>query len=136
LSDLFAATPPLEAVKFLIASVAMVQKDRQSWDEAGQQVRRVVQESKNSDDQVCVLYTDISRAYFHAPAKEEKYVEQQPEEWGSGPMLECGILLMPMYGTRDAALNWEDQYAGVLQEVGLKRGKASPCVFHHKERLR
>ena len=39
-----------------------------------------------------------------------------------------------MYGTRDAAQNWEEEYSSFLLESGFRRGKASPCVFFHKER--
>ena len=39
-----------------------------------------------------------------------------------------------MYGTRDAAHNWELEYSGFMQEFGFNRGRASPCVFFHKER--
>ena len=28
-----------------------------------------------------MMHTDISRAYFHAPCREEKYVELPPEMW-------------------------------------------------------
>ena len=33
-----------------------------------------------------------------------------------------------MYGTRDAAQNWEDCYMGFLDEMVFRRGKRSPCV--------
>ena len=39
-----------------------------------------------------------------------------------------------MYGTRDAAQNWEKAYAGIMKEIGFKSGIASPCVFKHDER--
>ena len=34
-----------------------------------------------------------------------------------------------MYGTQDAAANWEYKYATHLIENGFRRGKASPCAF-------
>ena len=39
-----------------------------------------------------------------------------------------------MYGTRDAAQNWEKAYAGFMKEIGFKSGIASPCVFKHDGR--
>ena len=39
-----------------------------------------------------------------------------------------------MYGTRDAAANWSDEYTQRLVEMGFKTGKATPCVFYLKER--
>ena len=34
-----------------------------------------------------------------------------------------------MYGTQDAASNWEHKYATHLTDNGFLRGKSSPCVF-------
>ena len=39
-----------------------------------------------------------------------------------------------MYGTRDAAKNWEAEYQKTMAELGFKTGKATTCAFHHKER--
>ncbi len=39
-----------------------------------------------------------------------------------------------MYGTRDAAQNWEEEYTSFLVGIGCRKGRASPCVFFHKER--
>ena len=48
------------------------------------------------------MHTDISRAYVHAPSKEEKYVELPPEMWSEG-YLEFGRLGVLLYCTSDAA---------------------------------
>ena len=49
----------------------------------------------------------------------------------------CGILNLSMYGTRDAASNWEAAYAQVLEEFGFTRGVSSPCVcVHHQYKIR
>ena len=45
----------------------------------------------------------------------------------------CGRLNFSLYGTRDAASNWDECYASALIE-GFKQGLASPCVFHHVAR--
>ena len=39
-----------------------------------------------------------------------------------------------MYGTRDAAANWSEEYTERLLAVGFNAGVASPCVFYHRER--
>ena len=36
-----------------------------------------------------------------------------------------------MYGTRDAAQNWEEEYVNFMLEIGFRRGIISPCVFYH-----
>ena len=67
-----------------------------------------------------MMHTDISRAYCHAPSKEEKYVEL-PTEMSKG-CPEYGRLGLSLYGTRDAPANWEDAYAEVLHEHQFERG--------------
>ena len=41
----------------------------------------------------------------------------------------CGELLYSMYGTRDAAANWESEYSEYLATHGYKKGAACPCHF-------
>ena len=83
-----------------------------------------------------LLHIDISRAYFHAPAKADKYIEIPAEDWaddGSDWDM-CGKLNVSLYGARDAAGNWEESYAEELRNMGFVRGKASPCLFTHSGR--
>lgn len=35
-----------------------------------------------------------------------------------------------MYGTRDAAINWHDEYSQQLLNNGFVQGKASPCALY------
>ena len=116
--DLFAATPPLEAIRALI-SLAASQKNRGS-----NKVKKL-------------SFIDIKKAYFHAKVKRLVYVDLpdealSPDERGKF----CGRLNYSLYGTRDAAQNWEDTYAEIMVNMGFDRGKASPCIFHHKTRER
>ena len=46
----------------------------------------------------------------------------------------CGKLVKSMYGTRDAAHNWENEYSEFMVGVGFRRGEASPCVFYQEEK--
>ena len=46
----------------------------------------------------------------------------------------CGKLVRAMYGTRDAAQNWEYAYTEFMCKAGFKQGKANPCVFSHGDR--
>ena len=80
-------------------------------------------------------FIDISKAYFHAPAQREMYVEVpdeclRPEQKGKY----CGRLNYSLYGTRDAATNWEAHYTRLLLEAGFVQGLASPCIFYNKVR--
>ena len=109
--DLFAATPPLEALKLITSFTA-------SGRGAGK----------------CMMHNDVSRAYFHAPAVRNVFVEIAHEDREAGDENKCGWLNMSMYGTRDAASNWEGKYSTVLINAGFKRGESNPCVFRHDAR--
>eukprot|EP00972_Heterocapsa_arctica_P075901 11193955-Heterocapsa_arctica.AAC.1 len=74
---------------------------------------------------------DVSRAHFHSPARREVYVELPPEDGIPG---QCALLLKPMYGTRDAAWNWEQFYSAGMKDGGSESGKYSPCLFHDKDK--
>ena len=110
LDGLFAATPPLAVLKLLLSTLTSGNKGE------------------------CLMVADVKRAYFHARSKRPTYVQLPPEDVGPGEEGMCGRLNFSMYGTRDAAANWSDEYTQRLVEMGFKTGKASPCVFHHKEK--
>ena len=46
----------------------------------------------------------------------------------------CGKLNLFMYGTRDAAQNWQAAFSQQLVSNGFARGNASPCVFYREAR--
>ena len=107
--DLFAATPPLEALKTIISMCA----------------------SGNKGEKIMV--NDVSRAYFCAPARRQVFVELPKEDNETGENL-VGELNYSMYGTRDAAQNWGEECAATMEQMGFERGKASPCTFSHTQR--
>ena len=76
-------------------------------------------------------FIDVRRAYFHSKAIREVYVDLPKEDYQEGY---CGRLLKAMYGTRDAALNWEYSYLEFMEKVGFRLGVASTCVFYHPEK--
>jgi hypothetical protein len=113
--DLFAATPPLEAIKMLLSLA----------------VTEGVGYTRNNERAGMKLeFIDVKRAYFHAPAKRDVYVRLPNEDAEKG---KCGKLLKSMYGTRDAAQNWEEAYTSVMSKSGFQRGIASPCLFYHRQ---
>ena len=59
------------------------------------------------------------------------YVELPQEDWEEG---KCAKLIKAMYGTRDAAQNWEQTYRKAHEEWGFQVGKASQRVMHHPQR--
>ena len=44
---------------------------------------------------------------------------------------EVAKLNLSLYGTRDAAQNWQKEYTGFMIDIGFKVGRASPCNFYH-----
>ena len=68
----FSATPPLELSKLMISMVSTAQWDQTAW---------FGREGHESSSEIVMMHTDIRSAYFHAPCKEEKYVERPPEMW-------------------------------------------------------
>ena len=75
-------------------------------------------------------FIDVKSAYFHAQARRRAFVNLPHEDKEEGM---CG-LLKSVYGTRDAAQNWEYEYRGFMTKIGFRAGEASPCVFHQRER--
>ena len=108
---MFSATSPLEGVKLVISEAA----------------------SSNQKGTV-LLVIDVRRAYFYAKARRRVYIEL-PEGDGEGPdSRQCGLLRKSLYGTRDAPQNWECELGGFLEEIGLRRGQASKCVYSEEAR--
>ena len=46
----------------------------------------------------------------------------------------CGKLIKAMYGTRDAAQNWECEYVEIMEGIGFRRGQSTPFIFWQKEK--
>lgn len=107
---LFAATPPLDVMKMLLSTLA-----------SGNRGKRL-------------MVADVKWAYFHAKCKRLTYVKLPPEDVLPGEEHLCGRLNYSMYGTRDAAANWSEEYTERLMNMGFTVGKASPCVFYHAGR--
>ena len=87
--DLFAATPPLEAKKMLF-SMATTEGIgyTQDYEHEGMKIE----------------FIDIRRAYYHAHARRDLYVQLPIEDSEPGM---CGRLNKALQGTRDAAQCWE-----------------------------
>ena len=106
---LFAATPPLEAMRLLLSEAATMY---------GQSHR---------EDKV-IMINDVSRAFFEAPAKrdicvelrEEALTDEERQNAWSNPEQNCGVvgkLEMSLYGTRDAAFNFQEEVAKFMKRI-------------------
>ena len=103
---LYAATPPLEALRLILHLAATNQPNAKSFK---------------------VMTNDVSRAYFYAPIEpgQHIYVQLPPEDKGPGEEDMCGKLNFSMYGTRSAATNWQAHYTKVLVQNGFTVGVAT-----------
>ena len=86
--DLFAATPPLESLRFIVSKCSSNQYHA------------------NSEDRHIIMSNDIKRAYFYAPSTRPVYIAIPREDQEPGDEDKVGVLNLSLYGTRDAAMNW------------------------------
>ena len=113
MSGTFAATPPTESLRFMLSNF-MTRRTR-----------------KGRRQELTLGVLDVSRAHFHPPAEREVYIDLPAEDHEPGMV---GKLLKTIYGTRDAAAQWEKFYTDVFVAIGFVAGSFSPCLFHHAVR--
>ena len=99
-ASLYAGSPQLEALTILIAAAAL-------------------------DDTLRVMLSDVKRAYFHAAAKRELYVEipEEDPDWSPDAM---GRLNLALYGTRDAAKLWQEIVSKHLISIRVHAWEVQP----------
>ena len=110
--ELYASTPPLEALRFVISSAAT---------------------DFNDGVQRHVMVNDVRRAYFYARTRRDIFIEL-PEEDAEAKPGEIGKLNLSLYGTRDAASNWQEHLSAHMLTLGFERGIGHPSVFHHRDK--
>jgi len=123
LDGLFAATPPLEALRLLLSWAAT---DGSAHPGGSGQGRM----------QKSLLIADVSRAFFEAPAKRDLCVELPEEALAAGETAQeiVGKLKASLYGTRDASMNWQEEVAKCMTQWGFKTCKFNPCLYMHAGR--
>ena len=77
---------------------------------------------------------DVKRADVHERRKRIIYIKIPEEDLLPGEENLCGRLGCAMYGTRDAAATWSGECAERLVNIKFVAGKATPCVFFHKQK--
>ena len=112
-NDLFAPTPPLEAMKAPISLCA---------------------KSQDAREPLRFVTIDIKRAYFYAPATRKMFIKLPAEDCQPREEEMVGELKLSLYGTRDAAMNWAKQHTEHLNKIGFQKGRASACNFVHESR--
>ena len=111
---LFAATPPLEALRLLISDAAT--------------------EGEHKMERVLML-NDVARAFFEAPMTRTVCVELPSEARVEGEEEDMvGLLQLSLYGTRDAAANFQAEVRKFLLSEGFSQSAYSPQVYWHRAR--
>ncbi len=82
------------------------------------------------------MVNDVARAFFEAPAVRNICVEVPKEGLTEADRRhdKVGDLRMSLYGTRDAAMNWQEEVTTEMKRLGFGRGAYNPCLYFHKER--
>ena len=111
--ELFAATPPVEYIRYLVSCCASSQ-----W----------------THNPTRIMVQDVKKAYFYAPATRRVFVALPDEDRLEGEEDQCALLLQSLYGTRDAAFNWTSAYTNALESIGFVKGASSPCSFRHEKK--
>ena len=109
--NMFASTPPIEALRYLLSKAA----------------------TKGNEDKMIML-NDVSRAFFNAKVSREVYVHLPAEDIEAGEKDLVGRLNLCLYGTRDAAMHWQECVATHLEGRGFVRSRAFPSLYHHEGR--
>ena len=117
MEGLFAGTPALEALRYLVHEASSVR----SREKMGSKV---------------LMVNDVARAPFEAPAIRNVCVEIPKEAKTEADVRhdKVGQLSMSMYGTRDAAMNWQEEVAKEMRKLGFQRGRYNSCLYYHETR--
>ena len=107
--DLYAGPPPLEALKAIISIAA------------------------NHNETFSIMHIDVSRAYFHVRAQRLVLIRLPVEDRIGTDAEKIGLMKKSMYGTRDAASNWERDWQEHVKDLGFRLGLSSKNLFHHEE---
>ncbi len=116
-AGLFAATPPLEALKMLVSDAATIGNGRQTKEKV-------------------IMVNDVARAFFEAPMQREVCVELPMEalEGTGDPENAVGLLQMSLYGTRDAAANFQREVKRFMLGIGFRRGRYNVSTYYHPKK--
>ena len=75
------------------------------------------------------MHIDVSRAYFHAKAQRPVVVRLPVEDRIGADAGKIGLLKKSMYGTRDAASNWERDWQEHIASLDVSWDSARRICF-------
>ena len=91
---------------------------------------------KGGHEEKVVMINDVARAFFEAPMRRELCVELPNEARLEGIERReaVGLLELSLYGTRDAAANFQAEVKKFMESVGFKQCKFNPSLYYHQTR--
>ncbi len=106
----------MEALRTLVSEAATVSEDGTMLEEK------------------VITINDVARAFFEAKATKKVCIELPDEDKTAEDVRKdnVGLLQMSLYGTRDAATNWQEEVAKDMLSWGFARGRYNPCLYYHK----
>jgi hypothetical protein len=107
--DLFAGTPPLSALKFLLSSLCS--------------------NGVHGTGGLKFMVLDIKRAFLYGDIEENIYINL-PTEDPKGALGYVGKLVKAMYGTHSAPLIWQKLCRSILERLGFTSSITSPCCYY------
>ena len=76
-----------------------------------------------------IMHIDVSRAYFHAKAQRPVLIRLPVEDRMGTDAGKVGLMKKSMYGTRDAASNWERDWQENVKKSGFQLGLSWKNLF-------
>ena len=111
--SIYAFTPPLDTLRMVVSHASVI-------------------DPAKPQDKKYIMVNDVRRA--HVYATQQCHVLINLPEDGEAKEGEVGQLLLCLYGSRDAAKEWQNMLSGHLQDVGIGPGRGHPVVLHRPER--
>ena len=106
--DLYAGSPQLEALEAIFSTAT------------------------SHSPEFSLMHLDVYRAFFLAKAQGTVLVKLPAEDCSGKGKGKIGLLKQSMYGTRDAASNWQRDWQGDRENWGYELGRSSRNLFHNE----
>ena len=115
--NIFASKPPLEALRAIVSEAGTLRTTRK--------VREIV-----------IMLNDVARAFFEAKAIRELCVEIPMEDRVAEDDEEDNVAILEksLYGTRDAAKNFQQEVKKFMTSIGFKQGGYNASTYFHKKK--
>ena len=92
-------------------------------------LKAIISIAANHKETFSIMHIDVSRAYFHAKAQRSVLIRLPAENLMGTYAGKVGLMKKSMYGTRDAASNWERDWQEHVENWGFQLGLSSKNLF-------